>query len=612
MDTKLKPYQQIIDLLKPHSFLTYCVLGLSFLVAVSEGLGVGLVIPLLQSSSSSANDQLVNLPLLDEFIRWIMSMSITERIRLVAVSLLGIAVIRGIFLYSNRLLSITLGLRVEKSLKKRVFKKIIQMELGSIHQEKIGNLFTVLDNFTRKCASITRHISSAFVNVFTIFIYSILMWNVSWELALMAMVLLLLVTTLIKRRYSSKLSQVGKRANTAIKSLNGTGLEILSGIKLIRLFAKEHKISKRYRQSMQKYMDRMYQQGKLVSLMDPLFSTLNVFVLALLLIASTFLLPQNGQLIGKIILFILIMYRLMSPAATLNKLRAEVVSLLPALNDTLTLLERKDQEKIDTTGTNFNELTKGIRFKNVTFAYAEEDGPILKELSLNIPKGQMAAIVGTSGSGKTTLVNLIARLYTPQAGQICIDDNDLTDLNIESWRSNIALVSQDTFIFHDTVMENLKFASDSASEEDIYKAAQLADIHDFILSLPKGYNTILGDRGVRLSGGQQQRLSIARAVLSDPQLLILDEATSNLDSETEQRIQQSVASLSKGRTVIAVAHRLSTIRDADNIIVLHQGNVVEQGTHQNLVKLEGYYSNLVKAQDSPQTNHAQSTLSKNT
>jgi ABC-type multidrug transport system fused ATPase/permease subunit len=312
---------------------------------------------------------------------------------------------------------------------------------------------------------------------------------------------------------------------------------------------------------------------------------------------STFLMPiRPDAWIEQSILFAVITLRLTGPVSLLNQTQALINNFSPALRSLLDFIDRTDKPYLKNGSVPFEVIQTGITLQNVHFHYTTAGLPALENVTFHIPKNRITAIVGPSGAGKSTLVNLLTRLYDCNAGRILIDENDLHDLEVRSWRSQIAVVSQDNFLFNDTVTANIRFARNKATDQEIVAAAKLAQAHDFIISLPQGYDTVLGDRGVRLSGGQQQRLAIARAMLVDPQFVIFDEATSDLDSLTEQAIQEAIEHYSRGRTTLVIAHRLTTIRRADNIVVLDQGRVVEQGTHAQLMQLAGYYRQLVQTQ----------------
>jgi subfamily B ATP-binding cassette protein MsbA len=482
-------------------------------------------------------------------------------------------------------------------LRQQIFRQLLEVELGFIHRDRIGALFTILNDYPRQTGQLVQRVGGGIINLFIIVIYAILMLFVSWPLTLMAVVLLFVVTAFLRKRFREQIKRAGRDINEATAQLNSIGFESLSVIKLIHLFSQEERSLTRFEDALGAYQEHMVQRGKLMGLTRPLFSTMNVVILSFLLIAGTFVLSgQDSTWVGPMAIFLVIVFRLMTPAATVNDVRAQVMSLYPALQSILDFLCREDKPYLKNGHIWFEALKEGVALERVTFRYAPDEPPALKDVTFEIPKGTMTAIVGPSGAGKTTLVNLLARLYDCEAGRITVDGVDLRDLDIAGWHAHIAVVSQDTFIFNDTVMANLRFAKEDATEREVLHAARLANAHDFIMGLPRGYETLLGDRGVRLSGGQQQRIAIARAMLCNPQLLILDEATSHLDSETERAIQEAIDRVSRDRTVLVVAHRLSTIRHADNIVVFGNSKVIEQGTHEELILRQGHYWHFIQVQ----------------
>jgi subfamily B ATP-binding cassette protein MsbA len=280
----------------------------------------------------------------------------------------------------------------------------------------------------------------------------------------------------------------------------------------------------------------------------------------------------------------------------LDEARVGLNSLAAAVEEVTSLLDRTNKPYLISGKTPYQLLKKSISFEKVTFHYDPSERPALQDISIRIPSGKITALVGPSGAGKSTLIKLILRLYEVTEGEIYIDDYPLRALDLASWRSGISLVSQDIYIFNTTVRENIAYGRLDTTEDEIIAAAKHADAHNFIRQLPQGYDTKLGDRGVRLSGGQQQRIALARAIVRNPEILILDEATSTLDSISEHLIQEALDTLSKNRTVIMIAHRLSTIEQADHIIVLEEGHVREQGDLQHLLKLNGLFARLYELQ----------------
>ncbi len=596
MNTQTSTYRKIFSLLSSHKLLLINLIATSLLASLSESLGVSSVL-LLLSNTSIESDFLDRVPGLHSWILLMNDMPMVSRVRLASTVLILIFVIRGGLFYASRVLSVRLQIKLEGTLRRQLFKQLLAVKLEFIHKEQIGNLFTILNNYTIVSGRLFQLVATGIVDLFIISAYSAIMIFVSWQLALIAAVLLIGITFVVRRGFSTPTRQAGQRANHVLQKLNSIGLESLSAIKLIHLFSKQEHSQSRFESTLQTYYRHLFQRESLIHLTRPLFMTLNAVAVSLLLLAGSFFLAgQTDSWLSLIALFLAIAFRLMAPVASLNDTRAIVSAHYPSLQAVIHFLEREDKPYIENGHVHIDGLEDKITLSHVTFRYQASESAVLTDVSFEIPKGKITAVVGPSGAGKSTLVNLIARLYDCQTGHILVDGIDLRQLDLGSWRSSMAVVSQDTFIFDDTVMDNLKFANQKASEDQVIQAARLAQAHDFIVKLPQGYQTLLGDRGVRLSGGQRQRIAIARAILLNAPLLILDEATSSLDSEIEQEIQTDIERYSQGRTVLIITHRLSTIRDTDNIVVLNQGRVVEQGTHQELVHQGGYYWQLVQAQ----------------
>jgi ATP-binding cassette, subfamily B, bacterial MsbA len=309
-------------------------------------------------------------------------------------------------------------------------------------------------------------------------------------------------------------------------------------------------------------------------------------LVGILLLAFATLIPQ-GQLNPAVLLtFLFVLFRLMPIIRQMNGARAQISSFQGPLSSIKQLLKTDDKPYLIDGKLQFSGLERGIEFVSVDFGY-DSDNLVLQNVTLTIKKGKTTALVGASGAGKSTLADLIPRFYDPTAGKILIDGIDQREFEINSLRRRLAVVSQDTFIFNTSVRNNIAYGTENADEKAILKVAKLANAWEFIQELPEGFDTQLGDRGVRLSGGQRQRIAIARALLRDPEILILDEATSALDSVSERLIQESLEKLSQGRTVIAIAHRLSTIVRADKVVVLEAGRIVEQGKYNELLEQQG-------------------------
>ncbi len=433
------------------------------------------------------------------------------------------------------------------------------------------------------------------INILTITATAIVMFRMNWRLALAALIFVPIIFT-ISFKMMPKLWHFYGRRHRAERSLNSRLNDNLTGARVVKAFGQQESELRRFEKNNQRVRSA---EMSLVNFDNKFFALYVIFENIAMIIVWGFgaylLLNRSHMELGILITFTGYVQQLNGPldfmsyafrwfSDSMNSAQRmfEIIDAIPELR------EKPDAVRMKT-------MEGNIELKNVTFGY-EPHKPILKNINLKIEAGKMLGIVGRSGAGKSTLVNLISRLYDPQEGEIYIDNTDIKDIAFKDLRRNVAMVSQDTYIFMGTVAENIAYANPEASFDKIVEAAVLASAHDFICKMPEGYDTVIGSAGRNLSGGERQRISIARAILADPKILILDEATASVDTETEKAIQASINILIKDRTTISIAHRLSTLRDADRLIVIDNGEITEEGTHNELVEKKGVYYKLKELQ----------------
>jgi subfamily B ATP-binding cassette protein MsbA len=387
----------------------------------------------------------------------------------------------------------------------------------------------------------------------------------------------------------------GRRARKALRGqFEGMGemvvtmQETFAGIRVIKSFAREAHQEKEFKRSNQMQFSQMMRIIRSMEATGPLVETIAAVGIGLALLYVYAANLSAGRFFG-LISGIFILY---DPIKALSKLQIVMQQSITATTAIFALLDTKPTVQDSPDASNLTSATGRIDFENVTFRYANTVTDAISDLTLHIEPSKSYALVGASGAGKSTILSLILRLYDPTSGAVKIDGRDLRSVMQKSLREQIGLVTQETFLFHDTIFSNIQFGRLDATEEEVHEAARAAYAHDFIMAQPKGYQTVIGDKGCLLSGGQQQRLAIARAVLKNAPILLLDEATSSLDSESEKQIQTALAELATGRTVVAIAHRLSTVLSADQIIVMDGGRIKEIGTHAELLEKSGYYRRL--------------------
>ena len=394
-------------------------------------------------------------------------------------------------------------------------------------------------------------------------------------------------------KMSNKMIEQFMQVKAKRKSLLAITEDSLVGARCIKEFSNEEFFTEKFNQISNEFKEEKAKSIKINVSMVTVNISAQLVINLIMIIFGGLSIMSNKITAGDMIVFMTYTTMFVNTIDIVGGYNREFNKAIVSMDEFFTMMEHEPEIQDDHGATTLHYVKGDIDLNNVTFGY---NNPIINKFNLHIPAGKSVAIVGASGSGKSTLCNLIPRFYDVQDGSIRIDGHDIRSFTIDSVRSHIGIVSQDTTIFSDTILGNIKIGKLDASYNEVVEAAQKAGIHDFIMSLPDGYNTFVGERGLKLSGGQRQRISIARVFLKNPSILILDEATSALDNISERWIQHSLAELAKNRTTITIAHRLSTIRDADNIVVLANGQIVESGTHRELLELGGYYAKMINAE----------------
>jgi len=452
---------------------------------------------------------------------------------------------------------------------------------------KSGELINTITSEIERFRQVLNGAAFLFTRSLAIAVYLLSMFSISWQLTLISLALFSLMAVGLST-LNKRVREQSFDVSTANGHFASTAIELIGGMRTVWAFTAQNIERRRYYHASDEIVSTSTKVVKAWATIKPLAEVIATTILiVMILIAFNGTLTNGSFQVASLLTFLFILVRLVPIIQDVNGSVAMHNSLHGA-GDNIKQLLRTDNKTYFQNGTiAFPGLKHAIELIDVDFSY-EADRPILKDIRLSIERGQTTALVGASGAGKTTLADLIPRFYDPTSGRVSIDGVDLQQLEIDSFRRKLAVVSQDTFIFNTSVGNNIAYGTEAVTEAEIYRAAQLANALEFIQEMPEGFETTLGDRGIRLSGGQRQRIAIARALLRDPEILILDEATSALDSVSERLIQDSLEKLALGRTVITIAHRLSTISKADKVVVLDRGRIVEQGTYQDLLERREY------------------------
>lgn len=507
--------------------------------------------------------------------------------------LLGVAVVLQVLLslsnYANKVVTAYLSAQAQPYVTGRVFEQIMSFSYGCVSHYKVGDLLMFTSDAALAVDQQITQFNNLIVGLSFALIYLVVIVRLSPVLAMAAAILTLLVA-LVQYKLIPRLREVVYRVTATQVESAKYMTESIQALRLLHTYGTQGATATAANKLLAKTQEQLQKRAFIFYLPEPILDTLPMVALAIL--AASAVLFQSGQatILPLLLTFLLALQRLSirikGTAATFTQFVDNSARMLRLE----TILDRRDKEFEQSGEEPFVGLRDDIRFEAVSLSYGRDDVFALKELTFTIPRNRVIALVGESGAGKSSIVDLLMGLYQPTSGCIAVNGQPLAEYRVEDWRRHIGVVSQDTFIFNDSILENLRYGRPEASWDDVVDCAKAAQAHGFILAMPHGYETIVGERGYRLSGGQRQRLALARALIKQPEILILDEATSALDSESEKLIQEALESFQKDRTVIVVAHRLSTITDADQILVLDRGQIVEHGSHSSLLKQAGRYA----------------------
>ena len=564
------------------------VLAIVFAIAgaVFEGFGLGFLLAFLQSLISP--NALPFQTGIGWFDIWILGVkaSATSRLYRVCALILLTTWLRTAFYYLTQIFTELTQLNLIDRLRKRIFEQLQALSLSYFALKHSGELINTITGEIGRLHQAFGICAFIITRSLTLAVYSVLMFQLSWQLTIISMLLFSLLAVGL-----SKLNARVREDSFPVSKANGRfasiAIEFINGIRTVQAFATQDQERQRFYQASSDVVSTSIKAVLGLAIVRPLAEGAAITVLISMIIIAVTVFVANGTLTSASLLtFLFTLFRVVPAIHEINGARAHLSSFGGSVDNITELLRTDNKTYLQDGKVQFSGLQRSIDFVSVDFGF-DTRSLVLHNITLTIKRGQMTALVGASGAGKSTLVDLIPRFYDPIQGKVLIDAVDLRDFEINSVRKKMAVVSQDTFIFNTSVRNNIAYGTEDADEDKIREAARNANALEFILEMPEGFDTQLGDRGVRLSGGQRQRIAIARALLRDPDILILDEATSALDSVSERLIQESLENLSVGRTVIAIAHRLSTIVRADKVVVLEQGRIVEQGGYQELLEQRG-------------------------
>jgi len=517
-------------------------------------------------------------------------------LRLIVIVLPGLFLLRMLVEYANGYLMSWVGQKAVQDIRSDLFTHIHRLSIEFYWRKRSSDVMSRVINDLNNVQSTVQFIPLYGIrDVLTVVSCVALLFYINWKLALISIIVLPLIAAILGV-LGKKMRKASAESNVIVGEISHKFQESLQGITVVKAFNYEEQAIAKFKVSNDAYFSKMMRYLRATAMSGPIMEFISGLVLIGIIYMSGRAIFNGTMTTAQFFSFIAAYVTAYVPLKNIANMNSKLQQGMAAWERIYQILEEKPTVIIKASTKNIEKLDGKIEFKGVNYKYPSRDTQVLKDLSFTINPGEVAAFVGPSGSGKTTIVHLLLRFFDPVSGLIEADGHDLLDLDTTDLRAHMGLVTQDTILFDDTVFKNITIGLPGATMEEVVDAAKAADAHAFIAAMPQGYDTVLGERGVKLSGGQRQRLAIARAIIKHPKILLLDEATSNLDTASEQAVQGAIERILGGRTVVMVAHRLSTVRNADKIFVLKKGELAETGTHDELLKLGGIYKGLYEAQ----------------
>jgi len=577
----LKPYYRII------SISVICMIFYAFFNMIS----IALLEPIINKALQGSSPVLFSIPLIDKSFQF----SKLQFLGLVSCLIIGAYFLKGICDYFQSYFTSYAGSRATIDFRNEFYEHIQYQSMRFFTQKRVGELMSrVINDIENIQDSLTVIFSNVVKEPITIIVLTIFLFKTNWELSLIAMFAVTIAIYPLNK-FGRRIKKIGYNKQKRMADVTNAIHESIAGIETVKIFGKEEEEAEKLKENQINLFRFAMKKAKIKALAPPIMELVGSFGIAIILLVGGMQVIKGDFDIGQFFAFVVGLSALYHPIKSLTQENNKIQASMGSAQRVFEILDYQKILKDSPDAIEMPRFDRDIVFRDVSFSYDHK--PILKNINLEVKKGEIIAIVGLSGVGKTTLVNLLPRFYDPNKGGIEIDGYDVRQFKLKSLRKQIAIVSQETFLFNDTIRANIAYGSGSkVTNEEIVEIAKAASAHEFIEKLANGYNTIVGERGMQLSGGQRQRIAIARALLKNPSILILDEATSELDSEVEAVLQEALEKLMKGRTTFIIAHRLSTIIHADKIVVLGNNTITEVGIHEELMKKDGIYRKLYQMQ----------------